>query len=277
MAKVLFIDIDGTLVDYSGQLPDSAVEAIRRARCNGHKVYLCTGRSRAEIYSEIWEIGVDGLIGGNGNYIENQGQEIFHHTLSEGECAAIVEWLNKNKLVFYLESNAGLFGSADFEAGAESAIQAYAAGKGNEHASSMTVRKAFPDMIFGENLIRDDVNKISYVLHSYADYVETEKHFPNLKNGTWGGKGEEALFGDIGTTNVSKAFAVETLLRAIDADVQDTIAFGDAKIDIPMFACCNKSVCMGNGGEEAKQAADFITDPVDQDGLYKAFEKLGLI
>ena len=47
MSKIVFIDVDGTLVDYDNLLPSSAVEAIRKARVNGHKVYISTGRSRA--------------------------------------------------------------------------------------------------------------------------------------------------------------------------------------------------------------------------------------
>ena len=66
MSKVLFIDVDGTLVDYEGNLPPSAVEAIRKARAAGHKVYICTGRSRAAVYQNIWDIGLAGMIGGNG-------------------------------------------------------------------------------------------------------------------------------------------------------------------------------------------------------------------
>jgi Predicted hydrolases of the HAD superfamily len=49
MGKILFIDVDGTLVDYETNLPESAVEAIRRARQNGHRVYISTGRSKAEV------------------------------------------------------------------------------------------------------------------------------------------------------------------------------------------------------------------------------------
>lgn len=60
-------------------------------------------------------------------------------------------------------------------------------------------------------------------------------------------------------------------------DKADTIAFGDAKIDIPMFNYCALSVAMASGGDEAKAAADYVTDEVDNDGLYKAFEHLGLI
>ncbi len=34
---------------------------------------------------------------------------------------------------------------------------------------------------------------------------------------------------------------------------------------------------MGNGGTEIKEAADYITDDVNEDGLYNAFVHLGLI
>ena len=48
--KVILIDVDGTLVDYENHLPPSAVKAIRMARAQGHLVYICTGRSRSEVY-----------------------------------------------------------------------------------------------------------------------------------------------------------------------------------------------------------------------------------
>lgn len=70
--KIIFLDVDGTLTDYENHIPASAAEAIRKARANGHRVYLCTGRSRAEIYDELWAIGLDGMIGGNGCYAEEQ-------------------------------------------------------------------------------------------------------------------------------------------------------------------------------------------------------------
>ena len=69
MRKILFIDVDGTLVDYENHLPESAVRAIRAARAAGHRVYICTGRSRAEVYPPLWDIGLDGMIGGNGSYV----------------------------------------------------------------------------------------------------------------------------------------------------------------------------------------------------------------
>ena len=132
-------------------------------------------------------------------------------------------------------------------------------------------------MIFGGELYRDDLNKISYILNSYQDFLDAKEAFPDLQHGTWGGKAEEALFGDFGVKGITKANAVSRLLAYLDADISDTIAFGDAKIDIPMLEYCAYGVAMGNGGAEIKAMADMITDDVEQDGLYHAFEKLELI
>lgn len=277
MSKILFLDVDGTLVNYENQIPESAIRAVRQARANGHRVYICTGRSKAEVYPELWDIGLDGMIGGNGSYVEDRGQVVLHQMISADQCRQIVDWLHEKKLEFYLESNNGLFASERFETVAESAVQEYCRRKEKPRAEKLTVRDVFPEMIFDGKLYRDDVNKISYVLNSYQDYLDTKERFPDLQNGTWGGAGETALFGDLGVKDITKAFAIQTLLDFLGRNVEDTIAFGDAKIDIPMLEYCAYGVAMGNGGKEIKEMADYITDDVDHDGLWNAFYQLGLI
>lgn len=277
MGKLLFIDVDGTLVDYENNLPNSAVEAIRKARQNGHKVYICTGRSKAEVYQNLWDIGLDGMIGGNGSYVEDHNHVILNQMITLEQCHRIVDWLHERGLEFYLESNNGLFASEKFEQRADATIKEYAKRKGKDDAEHMTVRKIFPEMIFGGELYRDDLNKVSYVLDSYQDFLDTKEQFPDLESGTWGGKGEEALFGDLGVKGITKGNAIEHLLQYLNANQADTIAFGDAKIDIPMLEYCAYGVAMGSGGKEIKEIADYITDDVDKDGLYKAFLKLNLI
>lgn len=277
MGKIIFLDVDGTLVDYENRLPKSAVEAVRQARKNGHRVYISTGRSKAEVYQELWDIGLDGMIGGNGSYVEDNGKVVMHTLISKEQCKRVIDWLHERGLEFYLESNNGLFASENFEEKGKPVIQEYSKRKGKDHASEITVKSAFPDMIFGEELYRDDLNKISFILDSYKDYLDAKKAFPDLEAGTWGGKGETALFGDLGVKNINKANAIEHLLKYLNADISDTIAFGDARVDIPMLEYCAYGVAMGNGGAEIKEAADYITDDAENDGLWKAFKKLSLI
>lgn len=274
--KIIFLDVDGTLVNYEGKLPDSAARAVQQARANGHRVYICTGRSRAEVYPYLWDIGLDGMIGGNGSYVEDGGEVVMHQMMTGAQCRSVVDWLHERGLPFYLESNSGLYASTDFATGAAEAVREYSRRKNGE-AGVMTVQDAFPDMIYDGNLYREDVNKISFVLHSYQDYLDAAAAFPDLKAGTWGGSGEAALFGDLGVKDITKAHAIDVLLAHLGAERADTIAFGDAKVDIPMLEYCAYGVAMGNGGDEIRAMADLVTDDVEHDGLWNAFRKLGLL
>ena len=114
-------------------------------------------------------------------------------------------------------------------------IRMYSRRKGAEGSGMLTVRDAFPEMIFGADLYRDDVNKISFILNSYQDYTDAAAAFPDLKAGTWGGAGETALFGDLALKDIGKAYAMDILLDHLNASAEDAIAFGDARVDILML------------------------------------------
>ena len=273
--KILLIDVDGTLVDYENNLPSSAVRAIRTARKNGHRVYICTGRSEGEIYQNIRDIGLDGMIGGNGSYVCDGQDVILHRKLTPEQTRAVADWCFANDLAFYLETNSGLYACGGFEEKALPAIREYSHRKGR--SDDITVRTVFPEMIFGADPYRDDVNKISFVLNSYADHERSAAAFPDLQAGVWGGAGETALFGDLGVKGITKQSAVNCLLQHLNAEKEDAVAFGDAAVDIPMFEACGFAVAMGSGGEECRAAADYVTGDVDEDGLQQAFEYLKLI
>ncbi len=276
--KVVFVDVDGTLLDYTNKLPESAKYAVQKARENGHKVYICTGRSEAEVYDYIWAIGLDGMIGGNGTYVKNGDKVLKDQHITAEQEKHIVDWLHERGLEFYLESNDGLFGSEKFDVVGNKTVTEYSRRKGKITEDGFaTVRDVFPDMIFGANLYRDDINKVSFILNTYQDHLDSITEFPDLKPGTWGGAGEIALFGDLGIKDIDKANAIDVLLEDLGVSLENTIAFGDAKIDIPMLEHCAIGVAMGSGGDECKAAADYITDDTDQDGLYNAFVHFGLI
>lgn len=278
MSKMIFLDVDGTLVDYDNRIPESAVKAIRLARDKGHKVYVCTGRSRAEMQPEIWDIGIDGMIGGNGSYVEDNGEVVMHQLISKEEAKHIVDWLHSRGLEFYLESNNGLFASENFKEAARPVLREYSLrkGKSEEEVKDQEAEDALHGLIYGGELYRDDLNKVSFILSDYQDHLDSIEEFPNLEAHTWGGRGETALFGDLGVKDINKAHAIAVLLNHLGAEQKDTIAFGDAKIDIPMLDYCQIGVSMGNGGPEILKMADMVTDDVVEDGLYNAFEKLGL-
>lgn len=279
MKEIIFLDVDGTIVDYANHILASAVKAIRQAREKDHLVYVCTGRSRAEMPEEIWKIGFDGMVGGSGSYVEHEGQIIMHQLIPLDVEKRVVDWLHRRGLEFYLESNNGLFASEDFREVARPVLRAYAQGKeaSAEEVGQLEAEEALHGLVYGAELYRAVFHKISFILKSYQDHLDSKEAFPELKAGTWGGKGEHALFGDLGVKNITKAHAIDVLLEYLGAKKEDTIAIGDAKVDIPMLEYCQVGVAMGNGGPEILAMADVITDDVVEDSFYNAFEKLGLL
>ncbi len=279
MSKVIFLDVDGTLIDYEAKMPHSAGIAVEKARKNGHKVYICTGCSKAEILKRNL-CDLDGMIGGNGAYVESNGQVIMHQGLSKEDVKHIVDWCNQRKLGFYLESNSGMYCNDYMLEQGPNTMRKYILGKGASEKDASNKSNTFISnfiLLKGDDLYRDDVNKISFILSSYQDHLDSKDEFKHLVANTWGGRNEEALFGDLGPTGITKRYAIEVLLDYLHVSKEDTISFGDAKIDLSMFECCGYNVAMGNGGKEIKEAADYITDDVNRDGLYKAFEYLKLI
>lgn len=61
--KIVFLDVDGTLCDDAGNVPESARQAITAAHKKGHEFFLCTGRSKAEITEDVLALPLSGMIG----------------------------------------------------------------------------------------------------------------------------------------------------------------------------------------------------------------------
>ena len=60
-------------------------------------------------------------------------------------------------------------------------------------------------------------------------------------------------------------------------NLEETISFGDGGNDIPMLKYTHIGVAMGNASDEVKQAASYITDTVDNEGIAKALKYFSLI
>ncbi len=279
MSKIIFTDVDGTLINYQTICPESTFTAVNEARKNGHMVVLCTGCSKFELSHRTLP-ETDGLIGANGGYVEYEGKVIMHNCLSADQVGRVVDWCRKRNLGLYLESNSGMYCNDLFLQQGPAALAKYVSGKSGIDTTAEAVASEFLakyTCLSDEQLRNDDTNKISFVLSDYNDYLDSVKAFPDLVANTWGGKDEQALFGDLSPHGINKKQAITVLMEYLGADRKDTIAFGDAKIDLSMFELCGYSVAMGNGGPEVKRAADYVTADVDDDGLYKAFMYLGLI
>lgn len=275
--KALFIDVDGTLLNYDYKLPPSALKATRMASDNGHKIILCTGRSFPEIDESVWECCPNGFIGGNGAYIEYNNEIILHEIMPYEKVKEVLNYFEMKKIEYFVECNEGLFASNNFLEIGNSKIKIFANQKGLRDPENQSIEKLFPTMQYHINCCRNDLNKISYVLNDIEDFNTVKTLFPDFDHFIWGNDKEKAVFADIRIKGINKASGVDTIVKYLGIRYKDTIAFGDAKIDKSMLQKCHIGVAMGNAPDSLKMIADYITSDVDDNGLYKAFQYLNLI
>ena len=82
--KIIFVDIDNTLMDYRKEIPKSAIEGIKRCREKGHLVFICTGRSRVMVPDKpVLNIGFDGIVAACGAYCEIQGKTFLDELIPD--------------------------------------------------------------------------------------------------------------------------------------------------------------------------------------------------
>ncbi|MBC2296469.1 Cof-type HAD-IIB family hydrolase [Listeria welshimeri] len=278
--KVIFVDVDGTLVNDDGLVPDSARTAITKARDNGHQVYLCTGRSKPELYESILSIGFDGIIGAGGGYVEVDEKIIYHKKVADEDVVHMVDFFNEKQLDFYLESNGGLFASQNLEAHLDKLI--YGDVENDPIAREKKVNNPHPFMeslTYGEtNLYRTDVNKACFLENKAVPFEEIKNEFSGkfeVMHCTVPIFGDDS--GELMVPNIHKATAIELLLKHIGRNKKDTIGIGDGMNDAEMLTYCETGIAMGNAKEALKLLANEVTASVDEDGLYASFEKHDLL
>ena len=74
-----------------------------------------------------------------------------------------------------------------------------------------------------------------------------------------------------------KQRGIRRMLDVLGAKDEDAVVFGDGTNDLCMFGQGWFSIAMGNACDALKAKADYITDPVDQDGLWNACKHFGWI
>lgn len=278
--KIIFLDIDGTLVADDGWVPASAADACRQARLHGHKIYLCTGRSKPEIYDFIMEIGFDGIIGAGGGFVELNDGMLYHKTVPASEVRRMVDFFNQHSVDFYLESNGGLFASKNFLPHVERCI--YGDIDNDPDARRRKEEQPHPfieGLIYGEeDLYKTDVNKACFLQSDTLSFAQIKAEFENAFDTiqcTVPPFGDES--GELMVPGIHKATAIEALLTHLGLSKERTIAIGDGLNDLEMFDYCEIGIAMGNAKEDLKAVADHVTSSVDEDGLQLAFRTFGLI
>ena len=92
---------------------------------------------------------------------------------------------------------------------------------------------------------------------------------PNCESGRW-----FPAFTDIVAKGIRKQKGIDEIIRHFGIGQEETMAFGDGGNDISMLRHAAIGVAMGQAKEDVKAAADYVTAPIDEDGISKAMKQL---
>ncbi|MCR5763796.1 MAG: Cof-type HAD-IIB family hydrolase [Treponema sp.] len=266
--KIIFLDIDGTFLDFSGIIPESARQAVLAARKAGNKVYINTGRPKSELYDNIKNVGWDGYICSNSLYIEDKGIVLRYESMDSELVREVCEWMNERSIGFFLEAQTDIFPNEFF-------ISESIRMLGNE--SVELFKKSFPNMLVNKPLVYDGIAKINVVNRKEWLHALRERFGKRLQIDVWSRSGAVDEMAEITVPGASKAIGCRLILERLGIPVKDSFAFGDTGGDASMLSFCGTGIAMGNASDEAKSAADHVTDAVLEDGLAHAFKKFNLV
>lgn len=259
---VIFFDIDGTIVDETSQIiPQSAVEAIAQLREKGHLPIINTGRPYSHLDPRVRAMPFAGWVcaGGMEVYLNGQWLQKFHMTRQMGQ--QVMADVRRCRMQVIYEVEGGFLLDGDLSSCPRVV-----------HETAQMVKKGFsvwqasqvedPEIIKFVTFDGEDSNRREFVRCM-------EPYFLCIDRGN--GMMEFVQKG------CSKAQGMQCMLSALGAPKEETFAIGDSTNDVTMFRLAGHAICMGNGMEEAKKEAEFVTDTVLNDGIAKALRHYGLI
>lgn len=272
MKKMIFMDIDGTLVDFQGCLCDSAKEALIKAKENRHKLFLCSGRIYKEFYPFLADYDFDGFVAAAGAHISYKGVELYHHVLQKEKVAYMLKLFEEYKLAFMLQATSGSYSS---EEGFKKLVEFYSTSgrRKEEWIASLKAKVSIVDDMEGLT----DVEKMLYIgapLTLDEMRAQTDPYF-TITTASYGKA--NVYNGEITRRGIDKASGIQHIIHYLGRTKEDCIAIGDGANDLPMMQFAEIGVAMGNASNEVKKAADLITKDINDNGLYQAFKTLNII
>ncbi len=275
--RAVFLDVDGTLVDEGGRIPDSATAAVRAARANGHRVFLCTGRSLVELWPEILDIGFDGLVAAAGAYVRVGDAVLRHDHLDPDDIRHVRDFFDPLGVEYYYQASDGIYGSARVREKLRALMYGWIADE--------DLLAEFQRGLFGFiDSIRVDADPLAARI-TKAIYLDATVPLERIMAEFAGSfdiiPSSVPMFGsnsgEMMLPGVHKATGIDVVLDHLGIDRADTIALGDSYNDLEMLEHVGVGIAMGNAPQPVRAVADETTATPDDDGILLAFRRHGLL
>lgn len=253
MKRAIFLDIDGTLVDFERgilEVPLGVRQQITRLQAKDYYFFIATGRPKAFLLRELLKLNFDGYILCNGGCVEINDEVIFHQPLPLKPLINLVNKFKNDGVEYVLQTKHGAFIKPQFTYFIEKFAE-------------FGIDKKDLNFEFDEDVILKETLKIEVVdpknqIIKYIEEIKTNFAFDDY--GT-------ANFCEIYSKEISKASGIENAIKKLGISIDNTYAIGDGINDIEMLEYVGMGVAMGNAIDIVKNSANLIIGNVYENGL----------
>jgi Cof subfamily protein (haloacid dehalogenase superfamily) len=257
--KIVFLDIDGTIVPHGKAISNATKHAIEKLKNKNIHVVLATGRAPYFSETVIQESGAESMVFFNGSFVSHDGEVIYQSPIEKKVLEKLHYLTNHHKHpLTYLGPTA--FKATDL--------------------THPFVLEAFmrdpwkPELAPASYWMEEDI----YQVFLHCDVNEEsfyQSEVPELDFRRWSSVGARTC--DVNLSSSTKAVGITKLLEKLGIAPDEAVAFGDGLNDIEMLSLVGMGVAMGSARDEVKQAANMVTLSAEEDGVRKGLEKLLLI
>lgn len=259
--KIIFFDIDNTIVTHNGDIPESTKEAIFSLNENGYIVALATGRDYSSTTVFLNELDIANCVSFDGRCVKVNDEVIFKKCFDSirfNELLSHLELFSCPMAFFNHDSIKTSFSEHPVikTFGFSSNVTPYNKVVFEYDEYYKNIHEPIRIVIFTEILIEDRLSLL----------------FPEL---LFRRLNKELV--EISVKGYTKAYGIKKVLDFLNLNRNHGLAFGDGNNDGEMFEFLNQSVAMGNSVDSLKEKSTFITKNIEDNGIYFALKKFGFI
>lgn len=266
MIKLITIDVDGTLVTPLKRLTKENIAAIEKAKKAGIHIALVSGRPFHSMVDLNKRLGLDKkghfTICQNGSYVfDNFSQKPMFGTFQSPIDLVKIEKLLKNFRLDISAMDGENFYSNKKRANIYTKIDA----KIHKMPIKIVDYENLPeDMEFGRFMVLGSKGEIKRFIENMPDEIKNN-YYPVQT---------APFLVEIMNKNTNKGYAISQMAEKLGYKMEEVMAIGNEKNDIPMLEAAGFAVAMGNAVDELKKHADYITKSNLKSGVGQAIEML---
>ena len=267
---LIFTDLDGTLIDHSQRIPDSALEALSVAREAGHRLFMCTGRSLPEIYPWLWDLGFDGIIAGAGGYIRAEGEVLYDRRITGKTVQRLTRLWDRFEGKWIWQGPHAMYSHPEF-------MDFFIDLMGGVHCGWGEYAKAVAPFLH-EGIPSSTTKCTVYFEQGRTSVEELSALIPadmQLIPGSI--RSEGTLVIETYPADVSKGLGIELVAQHYGIPLTHAVAIGDSINDIEALSTAGIGIAMGGTCSQVQAAATYVTAPIHEDGFAHALRCAGVI